>query len=430
MKKSKIIAAVMILTVFVPVIMAAADSEYIKTDVNKFVSKYAGGSKSKSIVLNDIKQKSDNYTVINNIEEAEKQLQSYNDEITDLEEKLITYDTPGDGMYKCLNSLNYQKIQRYELNAKLELYKMQSGLDDLYIKYSPFITEQQTEQLEYEGYKLLQEITAAESKLDYLKKAVKHKSREVEIMSNKLDAGYAVESDVLASKAALESAKAEKALCENEITQLKNRYEIYSGTAYEEFAEEIDFDKRYNTDDRLEKFRQKSFYARYCQEQAMYYSNYSAVLHNIINEMNMAREELTMYYASEDEDINKANLDNIGNFERVYRYISGEAAYYSNEAAIMRNNAEQYEISLELYVTQLCGGLEAAYAVREAKTAEVRSAENQLVISHELLFEGRITEIDLMELESTVYKLRYDLAAAEAEILCSQYVLDNLIESG
>ncbi len=74
--------------------------------------------------------------------------------------------------------------------------------------------------------------------------------------------------------------------------------------------------------------------------------------------------------------------------------------------------------------------MEAAYAVREAKTAEVRSAENQLVISQELLFYGRITEIDLMEFESAVYKLRYDLAAVEAEIFCSQYALDNFIESG
>lgn len=160
----------------------------------------------------------------------------------------------------------------------------------------------------------------------------------------------------------------------------------------------------------LKAFEQNSFYSEYYSKQAEIYQDYADELVKLKKEM-------------------AAPAYNQEYFERVQEYISSEAAYYGNEAAIAENNSKRYSEELGLFVYEICGDLNSLIAQRKADAAALKTAEKQLEISRALLEEGRINETALMEAENSVLKLKAELSKVEAEVMSIKFVIDNTIEN-
>lgn len=404
-KKIKILTLTILLTLTFPAVTVIADNETVKDAIDALVSRYMQkSSQAENISLTAEKQQLDNYTVLNSISELEQQIKSNKSTISKLESEQGN-GTPTEQHYQA----DYQRIYGYELEMKLELYKMQEQLDLLYDEYAEKITDQQTKQLELEAYRLLWNIHTNGEKQAYLKGVNRQKKHELSVMRETLKLGYATESDVFAAEAKLEQAKAELSACENERTALQKKYEMGAGEKLEQFSAEY-AETAYSAEAVLEEFEKNSFYSEYYRKQAEAYKAYAEAIEKLKKEM-------------------KSPSYNHEYFERVQGYITDEAAYYSNEAALAENSAERYSEKLELFVYETCGSVNSLYAQRTAAAASLKAAEKQLEISRALLEEGRINETALMEAENSVLKLRYELAEIETNIMLNRYILDNTIEN-
>ena len=404
-KKIKIITAILLISAVIPTATVLADSAKVKTAIAAFVSRYMQNSnQAESISLNAEKQTLDDYTIINSISELEQQIESNNNTISKLESGQGS-GTVTEQHYQA----DYQRIYGYELEMKLELYKMQEKLDLLYSDYSEKITKQQNKQLELEAYTLLWNINSKQAEQAYLEGLTRQKEHELSVMRETHKLGYATESDVLAAEAELEQSKAQLATCESECTVLTKKYEIGANENLEQFSA-VYTETAYSAEDVLKEFEQNSFYAEYYSKQAEAYQSYADALEKLKNEMS-------------------APMYNQEYFERVQEYITAEAAYYSNEAALAENSAKRYSEGLELFVYETCGSVNSLSAQRKATAAALKTAEKQLEISRALLEEGRINETTLMEAENSVLKLKAELAGVEAEIMCKKFAVENKIES-
>ena len=292
---------------------------------------------------------------------------------------------------------------------KLELYKMQDKLDLLNSDYSEKITEQQNKQLKLEAYTLLWNIHSKQAEQAYLEGITRQKEHELSVMRETHKLGYATESDVLAAEAELEQTKAQLAACENECTVLTKKYEIGANENLEQFSA-VYTETNYSAEKVLAEFKQDSFYAEYYGKQAELYKTYAETLAKLADEMP------DPWYDHE-------------YYTRIKEYITAEAAYYRNEAALAENSAERYSEGLELFVYETCGNINSLSAQQKATAAALKTAEKQLEISRVLLEEGRINETSLMEAENSVLKLKAELAGVEAEAMSQKFVIDNTIEN-
>ena len=404
-KNMKFLIAGLLILSAIPTVTVFADSESVKKSISSLVSLYMQkSSRVESISLNADKQTLNDYTITNSIAEIEVQIESNNNNIKKLE------SGQGSGLSSEQQyQADYQRVYGYELEMKLELYKMQEKFDLLYSEYSEKITEQQNKQLEFGAYTLLWNIRSKKSENAYFEGLTRKKVHELSVMRETYKLGYATEGDVLAAEAELEQVKAQLSACENDYTVLKKEYELGSGESPEQFSAEYD-ETSYSVEDVLKAFEQNSFYSEYYSKQAEIYQDYADELVKLKKEM-------------------AAPAYNQEYFERVQEYISSEAAYYGNEAAIAENNSKRYSEELGLFVYEICGDLNSLIAQRKADAAALKTAEKQLEISRALLEEGRINETALMEAENSVLKLKAELSKVEAEVMSIKFVIDNTIEN-
>lgn len=405
MKKSKIAMSVLVLLTICPIINAGAEGLGAYKTLDELIEKYSSNSsQAESISLHARKQALDDYTVTNSIAELEKQIESNNSTIRNLE-KGKGSGTFSEQQYQA----DYQRIYGYELEMKLELYKMQEQLDLLYSDYSEKITEQQNNQLELEACTILWNIHTNDVRQAYLVGLNSQKEHELSVIRETLKLGYATESDVLAVEAELEQAKAELAACENNSNMLIKKYELSSGDKSGEYSVEYT-ETAYSAEDLLKEFEKKSFYPEYYRRQAETYQTYAETLKKLKKDM------LISAYNKE-------------YFDRVQEYIDNESEYYINEASLAENSAKRYSEELELFVYEICGNVNSLTAQRKTIAAELKTAEKQAEISRAMLEEGRINKTSLLEAENSVLKLKAELAEVEAEIMCKKFILDNQIES-
>ena len=403
-KKIKIITTALLISAVIPTATVIADNENVKVAIGSLVARYMqNSSQAENISLNAEKQNLDNYTIINSIAEIEKQIENNNNSLTQLKTGYFNGTA-----IEYLEQLDYLRIYGCELEMKLELCKMQEKLDLLNSDYSEKITEQQNKQLKLEAYTLLWNIHSKQSEQAYLEGLTRQKEHELSVMRETLKLGYATESDVLAAEAELEQTKAQLAACENEYTVLTKKYEIGANEDLGQFSA-VYAETAYSAKDVLKKFEQDSFYAEYYGKQAELYKTYAETLAKLPDKMP------DPWYDHE-------------YYTRIKEYITAEAAYYRNEAALAENSAERYSEGLELFVYETCGSVNSLSAQRKATAAALKAAEKPLEISRALLEEGRINETALMEAENSVLKLKAELAGVEAEIMCKKFAVENKIE--
>lgn len=391
--------------------------------MQNLVSKYSeNSSEQNSITLNDKKQKSDDYTLKKNLEEIDLKIDATNKKKQQLDTQLaITNMMGGDG-FQCQSDLDYQTIYGYELLLNKEQYTMQDKIQNLYTENSDKITGLQKKQLDFDVYKLLWDINTYNKELEYLDALEMQKSHELSVIKNSLKLGYATEYDVLVVEADLESAKADIVSCQNKLDLLKQKYKLNAKSEIIDFTADCSSQNNYDAKIYLDKFKTNSYNSTYYRKQAEIYKEYAENLDALLLQVSIGKPEflIRFYYVSE---------ENSKYYDRIFQNIIDEKEYYLNEMEIAENNALKYEEQLELYVYELCANMSSFEAQRNANESAVTAAKKQYEISTALFEEGRINKTKLLEAESNVYKLKYELAQIESEIMCNKYKLDNLIES-
>lgn len=175
-------------------------------------------------------------------------------------------------------------------------------------------------------------------------------------------------------------------------------------------------DNKYDSEKYFEKFKKQSFYSEYYLKQSEIYGEYFKALYELAMQM--------------DKEYNKKQYkflfsDNKDFFDRTYEYISDEKNYYENESEIYKLSSKKYLSGAEIYIAGSCGNLNTLISRRSAKLAELKAAKISYKIALELLNEGRINELDLIEAKVNLKKIKYDLLKIEADILVIKYALDN-----
>lgn len=394
-------------------------SESIETMVENYMTE---NSSFESIKLNDEKQKLDDYTIQNSLNEIETQIKSNNERLEQLYTQIEDFSLKSSERASAQYQADHQTVYGYELEAQRELYTMQVSNNELYDEFSEKIVGIQEKSMKKSAYDLLLSIYANENRLKYLESLENQKQHELDIINGSLEMGYATESDVISAKAALEEVKTQKVICQNNIdlqiyNYNSNAKKKYEACLFRYTGRILDSEKKYSED-----FKKESFYGEYYRKQA-----------NIYNEHVKALDEQLLKI--EDGKLDKlphsyeVSEENQAYYDRIYSYISDEREYYKNEAAIAENNAVRYEKSLDLYVKEVCLNISTYKAQRRALIADIAAAEKNLEISEGLLKEGRITKTALMEAHNEVLRLNCELDEIEAKIMVGFYILDNKIEN-
>lgn len=380
---------------------------------------YINLTEYREIELNDKKEKADDYTVKNYLNEAERQLESNNKNIEQTEIKLNSLDISSEEKNQCRYQIEYLKIYEFELQKNKYYYEMQNKLSDLYEEYSDKIVLEQKNKLKYETYKALCEIKVYEMQEEYLKMLVEQKKDNLDVIRESLEIGYATENDVLYSESEYENIKSELASCENNYEALVNRLEKKSRNKLSEFSLNTLENENYESEKYLEQFKKQNFYSEYYLKQSEIYDEYSKLLGELIKQMDKEYKQNHFRFLFEDnEDF----------FDRTYKYISYEKSYYENETEIYKLNSEKNLMELELYITGSCNNLNSLLSRRVSKLAEIKATEGSYTIAKELFKEGRINKINLSEAKVNLQKVRYELFEIESEILIIEFALANSVE--
>ena len=377
---------------------------------------YADLIEYKEIELNDKKTKLDDYNVKRYLDEAERQLESNDKNIKQATSKLNFPDISSDEKNQYHYQIEYLKIYGFELRRNKYYYEMQNKLSELYKEYSDKIVLEQKNKLKYEIYKKLCEIKLCESQTEYLKMLSKQKKTELNVTQESFEIGYATENEVLLAESGYKTAKSELAVCENNYAALVNRIEKESGNTLTDFSLIFSAAPKYESKKYLEQFKKQSFYSEYYFKQSNIYEEYSELLNKLVKQMNKeyTKNQYTFLF-SDNEDF----------FDSTYKYISDEKKYYENESEIYKLDSEKYSFESELYITESCSNLNTLLSRRTAKLAEIKAAEDSYAIAQKLLNEGRINELNLIESQSNLQKIRYELLQIETEILVIKFALEN-----
>lgn len=418
--KCRFFAVSLIAALMFPNIGVFAENKSESITVEKLAEEiYINLTEYREIELNDKKEKADDYTVKNYLNEAERQLESNNKNIEQTEIKLNSLDISSEEKNQCRYQIEYLKIYEFELQKNKYYYEMQNKLSDLYEEYSDKIVLEQKNKLKYETYKALCEIKVYEMQEEYLKMLVEQKKDNLDVIRESLEIGYATENDVLYSESEYENIKSELASCENNYEALVNRLEKKSRNKLSEFSLNTLENENYESEKYLEQFKKQNFYSEYYLKQSEIYDEYSKLLGELIKQMDKEYKQNHFRFLFEDnEDF----------FDRTYKYISYEKSYYENETEIYKLNSEKNLMELELYITGSCNNLNSLLSRRVSKLAEIKATEGSYTIAKELFKEGRINKINLSEAKVNLQKVRYELFEIESEILIIEFALANSVE--
>lgn len=420
MKIKRIAAIIILILVFISVggtVYAEPPKE--NTTAESLTDKlYCDFIEYKEIELNDKKTKLDDYTVKKYLDETERQVESNDKSIEQAKTKLNSSDITNEERNQCRYQIEYLKINSFELQRSKYYYETQNKLSELYEEYSEKIVQEQKNRLKYETYQKLCEIKVYESQNDYLKVFAEYTRNSLDVINKSFEIGYATENGVLSAKAEYAAAKSELSACANSRDDLINGIEKDTGYELDEYTLDFSADNKYDSEKYLEEFKKQSFYSEYYLKQSEIYGEYFKSLYELAMQMDKEyNKKQYKFLFSDNEDF----------FDRTYEYISDEKNYYENESEIYKLNSEKYLSGSEIYIAGSCGNLNTLISRRSAKLAELKAAESSYKIALELLNEGRINELDLIEAKVNLKKIKYDLLKIESDILVIKYALDNMI---
>lgn len=415
--KCKIIIIFLAVILLVPYINVCAEQKKENVTAEDLAEKiYVNLIDYKEIELNDKKAKADDYTGKDYFDEAERQIESNDENIEQAESKLSSIDISSEERNQCRYQIEYFEIYNFELQKNKSYYEMQNKLSELYAEYSEKIVLEQKNKLKSETYKTLCKIYVCESQKKYLEMLSEQKKSELTVNRESFKLGYATENEVLTAKSEYEAAKSEFAGCESNYNILVERLEKESGNKLIEFSLSFSDEEKIESKKYLEQLKNQSFYEEYYLKQSEIYNEYSKSLDELTKQMDKEYEQSHYRFLFKDnEDF----------FDRTYKYISDEKNYYENESEIYKLNSEKYSAELELNVTESCENLNTLLLRRTAKLAEITAAENSFTIAEGLFKEGRINKINLSETKVNLQKAKYELSEIESEILVIRFALNN-----
>ena len=388
-------------------------AEEIKDGFQFVLQKYSENSPSyESIELQHEKSKVDDYSNEYSLKSAELSIENNEKQIESLENQLLhEYDYYEEQSLRI--NIEYCKIYAFELDLNKAELELESEFNEIATEFSETTLEIEKKNFEYKLRSKLNNLTALKKQLVYLELQKQYCTENVEITKSSLKIGYATQLDVENAEAQLAAAKAAIAECEIEIANNEKEIELNSGETVQEYA----FDYLGKCDiseaELLEQFKEISPQDEILEKQAQAYRD-------LIEKIEDIKDRLNKYSPKESEDNTKYK-------ERLSERVEDALAYYNNELAIAENSIKSYEISLELYVSELLGKKNVCIAEVSAAKAALKAAETNIDVMNAFYAEGHVRPIDMTEAYTKCSKADYELVLAQISLDNIIFVIENSV---
>lgn len=381
-------------------------AEEIKDGFQLIMQKYTENSPSyKTIEFQNEKNKIDDYSNKYSLKSAESTIEDNENQIESLKHQLTS---ESDHYQKKSLSANieYREIYTYELELNKAELELESEFNEISTEYSETTLEIEKKSFEYKLRSKLNNLTALKKQLVYLELQEQYCTENIEITKSSLKIGYATQLDVENAEAQLAAAKAAVTECEMQIAN--NEKEIELNLDETTPLPSYDFFTKCDIKEAelLEQFKESSPQEEILEKQAQAYRD-------LIEKTEDIQERLNKYSPKESEENTKYK-------ERLSERVEGALAYYNNELMIAENSIKSYEISLELYVSELLGKKDVCIAEVSAAEAALKAAETNIDVMNAFYAEGHVRPIDMTEAYAKQAK-------AEYELILAQISLDNII---
>lgn len=381
-------------------------AEEIKDGFQLIMQKYTENSPSyKTIEFQNEKNKIDDYSDRYSLKSAESTIEDNENQIESLKYQLTS---ESDHYQKKSLSANieYREIYTYELELNKAELELESEFNEISTEFSETTLEIEKKSFEYKLRSKLNNLTALKKQLVYLELQEQYCTENIEITKSSLKIGYATQLDVENADAQLAAAKAAVTECKMQIANNEKEIELNSDETTP--LPSYDFFKKCDIKEAelLEQFKESSPQEEILEKQAQAYRD-------LIEKTEDIQERLNKYSPKESEENTKYK-------ERLSERVEGALAYYNNELMIAENSIKSYEISLELYVSELLGKKEVCIAEVSAAEAALKAAETNIDVMNAFYAEGHVRPIDMTEAYAKQAK-------AEYELILAQISLDNII---
>lgn len=382
------------------------NAEEIKVSFLYMLKKYSENSLSyKSIELQHTQNNIDDYTDTYSLKSAGASIEDNEKQIKALEKQLSNAaDYYEKESIRC--NLEYRRIYQFELELNKAELELQSEFNSISAEFSEDILSFEKKKYEYELRSKFNELLVQKKRLEYLNLYQQYCSDNVKITESSLEIGYATQLDVENAEAELAAAESEAAECEMLIEQYEKEILLNSGETADGLAYEFLNKSDINETEMLERFKEVS-----CQEEI--YEKQIQSNRDLIDKITDIQERLHNLEV-------KFGEDNTEYKERLTEKIDGAMAYYNNALEITENDLKEYEINLELYVSELLGRKDVCIAQVKAAEAALQAAETNIDVMNAFYAEGHVRELDMTEAHAELEKAEYDLISA-------QISLDNII---
>lgn len=397
-----------IVSVFIAILLSTITiyAEDIKDGFQLILQEYNENSPSyKTIELQHQKNKVDDYSNKYSLESAEVSIEDNENQIESLKHQLS-----GEADYYQMKSISsnieYREIYAFELELNKAELELESAFNEITGEFFETTLQIEKKSFEYKLRSKLNNLTALKKQLAYLELQEQYCTENVEITKSSLKIGYATQLDVENAEVQLAVTKATIAECKMEITNNEKEIELNSGEAVQEYALDYLSKCDIKETDLLKQFQDSSPQDEILEKQAQAYRD-------LIEKIEDIKDRLNKYSPKESEENTKYK-------ERLYERVEGALAYYNNELMIAENSIKSYEISLELYVSELLGKKEVCIAEVSAAKAALKAAKTNIDVMNAFDAEGHVRPIDMTEAYAKQAK-------AEYELILAQISLDNII---
>lgn len=410
-KEMKKIIKILPVTAAILLLSIIISAEEINDGFLLLTEKYTENSPSyNTIELQYEKSKTDDYLNEYRLKSAETGIEDNRKQIEALEQQLSN-ETDYYEKQSLLANIEYRKIYAFELELNKAELELESAFNGISEEFSEITLKIEKKKSEYKLRNQLNTLTALKKQLSYLELQKQYCTENVDITKSSLKIGYATQHDVENAKSQLSKAKASIAECEMQIVKNEKEIELNSGEAMQEYAYDYIAKCDISEVELIEQFKEASPQEEILEKQAQAYRE-------LVEKAEKIKKRLIEYIPKESES-------NKNYKERLFRYVEGAMTYYNNELRIVENNIKSYEISLELYVSELIGKRGVCFAQIEAAEAELKAAETNINVMNAFYAEGHVRPIDMTEAYAKQAKAEYELISVQISLDSVIFAIEN-----
>lgn len=279
---------------------------------------------------------------------------------------------------------NYTK-QLDEKRKTLVSYQLQMDMDAYYVTYQDKLIADKESRIHYECYECRLNIVRYSAQRKYLTTMKAELEKKLKIEQEKLKLGYTTELEVNVVQNQLDETVLSIDEADLEIEFQKNMLLLYG-----EEDTEINLPNTLGT-------LEGDFKSQFCANSAQikYYEHLTEAYNNYIDNAD-----------DSDEDLEKVRF----------------------QSELSQLNKQQYRTELERYVEQREKNYKQAKLKVEEYDCEINIMEQRIENSTLLYQQGRLREIDVMELETEKARLEYERQCCFCDAQLNCYILENNIE--